>query len=270
MSYKRLYLRIPITDPVTFSSENVTIHAQALDLSQVGISVKPEAELEEGVEYLVEIDNKQHGLVSFSGVLAHQHGGMAGVKITNIDDENLEAIGLLVSEFQLTKDFIDCIGEKSIIDEWFVDAAGHEVDFDIEVTPREAQEKVGSGQGVIHSTRKLKRGLTINIASGTIRAKDIISWISEYYSGAATKQILWDFTDADLSELSSEDISRIIQVIRTSSDFKKGGKAAFVFGHEQELMPDNRTGSMLEHELVEFECRSFESIDEAKIWLGVI
>lgn len=270
MGYKRLYLRIPLTDTVTFSSGNVIIETEALDLSQVGISVKPDSELVEGVEYHVEIDNKQHGLISFSGVLAHRHDGTAGVKITSIDKENLEAIGLLVSEFQLTKDFIDCIGEKSIIDEWFVDAAGHEVDFDIEVTPREAREKVGSGQGVIHSTRKLKRGLTVNIASGKIRAKDIISWISEYYSGAATKLILWDFTEADLSELSSEDINRIIQVIRSSSDFKKGGKAAFVFGPEHDLMPDGKTGALLEHEVVEIECRSFESIDEAKIWLGII
>jgi hypothetical protein len=81
---------------------------------------------------------------------------------------------------------------------------------------------------------------------------------------------LWDFTEADLSELSSEDISRIIQVIRTSSDFRKGGKAAFIFSREHDLMPEGNTNSILEHELVEFECRSFDSIDEAKIWLGVI
>lgn len=269
MGYKRLYLRIPLTDKVTFSSKEATIHAKAMDISQVGIRVQPDSDLAEETQYFVEVDNQQHGLIRFVGVLAHQKDGMAGLKITHIDDESFEAIGLLVSEFQLTEDFIDYIGEKSIIDEWFVDAAGHELDFDIEVTPREAREKTGSGQGFIHSTRKLKRGLTENIASGKIQAKDIISWISEYYSGAATRLILWDFTDADLSELTPEDISRIIQVLRTSSDFRKGGKAAFVISRAHDLMPDEGTDSMLEHEPAEFECRIFADINKAKIWLGV-
>ena len=270
MSYKRLYLRIPLSDTVTFSAGEHTVDAQAVDISQVGIRVIPESDLAQDMEYHVEVDNRQHGLISFSGMLAHQYGETAGIKITSIDKESLEAIDLLVSEYQLTKDFIDSIGEKSIIDEWFIDAAGHEVDFDFEATPREAREKVVSGQGVIHSTRKLKRGLTENIASGKIKAKDIISWISEYYSGVATKLILWDFSDADLSELNTEDIGRIVEIVRKKSDFRKGGKIAFVFSREHDLRLDDTAGSMLEQELVEFECRNFENIDEAKIWLGVV
>lgn len=74
----------------------------------------------------------------------------------------------------------------------------------------------------------LSKDLTTFKVVGKITGDDINEWKTRHYSGNVTSLHLWDLTQADLSEVSTDDI--IVDVERTKMvvDIRKDGKSAFV------------------------------------------
>jgi len=126
--------------------------------------------------------------------------------------------------------------------------------------------------GTIETTKDESLSLTTNIARGQITYDNFMNWINDYYSGAITKYVLWDFTEADVSGITSKEYEKIAAFVKIKSDQKggkKGGKSALV--HSQDV--GFGLGRMFEvfsrMEGIEFEFKSFRSINEAKKWLGL-
>lgn len=123
--------------------------------------------------------------------------------------------------------------------------------------------------GTVETSKEMPSGLTINIAKGEIKLEDLLNWISSYYSGITTKYILWDFNEADLSNITTEEIRKIAKEVKKKSDIRAGGKTALVFNGDLDFGLGRMYEAFAEIEGIKFESMSFQNIAEARKWLGV-
>jgi len=120
----------------------------------------------------------------------------------------------------------------------------------------------------IETKKDISLDLTTNTAKGPISYGDLLNWIINYYSGPVTKFILWDFTQADLSKITTNQFQNMAEVVKSRSDIRKGGKSALVFSRDLEYGLGRMFEMFSQIEGTQFEFRSFRSLSEAKQWLG--
>jgi|GEM_PF-6843875 len=74
-----------------------------------------------------------------------------------------------------------------------------------------------------------KVNLTTYICSGPVTASEIEDQVRTLYRGTPSLHAMWDFTEADLSLLSKEDILGIAKIVKETSHSRSGGRTALVF-----------------------------------------
>ena len=125
--------------------------------------------------------------------------------------------------------------------------------------------------GTIETTYDLPNDLTFVRATGKMTVHDFYEWNTDYYGGTVTSLILWDVSEANLSEISTEDIKNdVIRTNRLSEHVRAGGKTAvFVPTGTLEFGLSRMLEAYFENEHSHFEVKVFSNMDEAKQWLGV-
>lgn len=135
MSHKRIHIRIPVIGQVLLSStEGVVIQAQTIDISMGGLRIGSPSMPMEDTEYQVKVTTAGRGVIAFKAFPVHASGDIAGFKIIDIDDKNLQAIYHLIADFQSTEDFIKHIDEGNILHDWFIDDHGDKLNVTFETT----------------------------------------------------------------------------------------------------------------------------------------
>ncbi len=131
--------------------------------------------------------------------------------------------------------------------------------------------KVALPVGKIETTYDLTIDLTVAKATGEMTAKDFYEWYTTYYEGTVTSLILWDVSEANLAEISTEDIQDdVIRTNQLSEHVRNGGKTAvFVPQDTLEFGLSRMLEAFYAIEDAHFEVKVFSNIDEAKQWLGV-
>ena len=104
---------------------------------------------------------------------------------------------------------------------------------------------------------------------GKINAKGIHEWIAGHYAGTVTLRHLWDLTQADLSDISTDDIAAYVQLTKKFADKRQGGKSAFVCHNPLEFGLCRMGGAYSEIEKIPIEYQTFRSLDQARKWLGI-
>ncbi|MBC2734148.1 MAG: hypothetical protein HF981_07310 [Desulfobacteraceae bacterium] len=123
--------------------------------------------------------------------------------------------------------------------------------------------------GTIETTYDLTKDLTIIKAVGRMKPADFQEWTATYYAGTVTPLALWDLSEADLSEIQTDDLKKDASHTKSLSDVRKGGKTAIVTGNSLEYGLSRMLSAFYEFEQMPFEVQVFESMDEATKWLGV-
>ena len=123
--------------------------------------------------------------------------------------------------------------------------------------------------GEIETTKNPELGLTVNKAKNEISSLDLINWVKDYYSGVVTELILWDFSEADISKITNDELKELIQVVRKTAIKRNGGKTALVFSKNIGYGLGRMYGALSEIEGIPFEYRSFRDIKDAEKWLGI-
>ncbi|MCJ7773864.1 MAG: hypothetical protein MUP22_12120 [Desulfobacterales bacterium] len=123
--------------------------------------------------------------------------------------------------------------------------------------------------GSIKTTKDIHLELTTNLVKDQITYDDLLNWTTSYYSGTVTKFLLWDFTEADLSNITTEEFKNIAEVVKIKSDLRDRGKSALVFSRDLEFGLGRMFEVFSKLEGTQFEFQSFRNIEEAKKWLGV-
>ena len=114
----------------------------------------------------------------------------------------------------------------------------------------------------------IKRQLTIHTITGEVLPEEISNKIKTYSESGPTEFVLWDFSNAQLNKITSNQIETFIAVTKQYSSFRKGGKTALVFssdlgfglGREFDIYID-LTGSKIPY-------MTFRSKEDALKWLS--
>lgn len=124
--------------------------------------------------------------------------------------------------------------------------------------------------GSIKTIKDKALDLTTNTVKGEITYNDLEKWIIDYYSGTVTKFILWDFTEAGLHKITTEEFRKMAELVKQKSKRKERGKSALVYSKDLEFGLGRMFEALSESEGIEFPFKSFKNLEEAKKWLGIL
>ena len=122
--------------------------------------------------------------------------------------------------------------------------------------------------GKIETKYDLTKALTIIKAVGKMKADDFHEWTANYYTGKVTSLALWDLTEADLSEIQTEDLRHDAEHTKALAEVRKGGKTAIVSANSLEYGLSRMLETFYDMEEVPFEIQVFHTINEAMEWLS--
>ena len=123
--------------------------------------------------------------------------------------------------------------------------------------------------GIIETTYDLPKDLTIIKAVGKMKPDDFHEWTARYYAGTVTLHSLWDLTQADLSDISTDDIRYDALQTKYLAIRRKGGKTAIVAGNAFEYGLSRMLETFYDLQEMPFDVQAFRTIDHARDWLGV-
>ena len=111
--------------------------------------------------------------------------------------------------------------------------------------------------------------LTVHRLSGELQADDLRRTGKQFYERNVTHNVLWDFSGADLRQIASEEIIRIVGEVKTYSHGREGGKTAFVLTADVNYGLGRMVEIASESMDLPFAFESFRSLEQAADWLGI-
>lgn len=123
--------------------------------------------------------------------------------------------------------------------------------------------------GSITTNIDIHNNLTIITANGILLYEDIMSTVTDYYSGTVTEFILWDLSEADVSKISNDEIMKIATKVKNISTDRVRGKTAIVSPKDLGYGLARMFEVFSEIQNLPFAYKSFRNISEAKNWLGI-
>lgn len=123
--------------------------------------------------------------------------------------------------------------------------------------------------GKIETTYNQPQDLTTFKVVGKMRISDFYDCINSYCSGGIKPLTLWDLTDADVSAITTDEISNFAQYGRNLAETCKGGKSAIVFSGTFDFGLGRMFETQMEIAGLPLEMHVCLSLDEAKQWLGI-
>ena len=124
---------------------------------------------------------------------------------------------------------------------------------------------MGTVQVAYDRDRRLNR-FRVN---GEFSADDAIASTEAYYAGEVTPLVLIDFSGADLSGITSEQLKKIARMASARTLARKGGKTAYVLCDDLHFGLGRMAEALYDIEKVPFEMRVFRQLKKAVAWLGV-
>jgi ABC-type transporter Mla MlaB component len=109
--------------------------------------------------------------------------------------------------------------------------------------------------------------LTLFFVVGKLTTDELVKAIRDFYDGSITKNVIWDLSRSDLSQISAKDVHQVAALSAEYANRRPSGKTAIIG-------PDDLTfGLARMYELnkksldLPFETQSFRSIDDAYGWI---
>jgi len=81
---------------------------------------------------------------------------------------------------------------------------------------------------LILSTADIKRNLTIYTCKGQISVDEVKKKVKSFYEGAPSLNVIWDFTEADVSSITADEIRALANGVKKLAHSREGGKTAIV------------------------------------------
>lgn len=129
MGHKRIFVRVPLTAEAILSGrQKKAIKARTVDISQGGFCITgPSEELSES-EYQIEIITANGERLKMYARLVRRDGDCTGFETLEMDEQSLEIITFLVSEYQMTPEFVKQLDEFDLLSQRFIDDEGNELE----------------------------------------------------------------------------------------------------------------------------------------------
>ncbi len=116
------------------------------------------------------------------------------------------------------------------------------------------------------STR-IENQLIINSIKGNMNSDAIDEYIKKNVEHLIEKPVIWDFTEASLSEVTVADMKKFVDRLKPLSEVKRVKKTAIVSLNALHLGVLSFLKSLTEKNMFASEFKIFKTIIEAKEWL---
>ena len=138
MGYRRIYVRVPfVADATLLGRQEHGIKARTVDISEGGFCVTANSEELSESEYHIRINTAGGDTLEMNARPVRQNGDLTGFQTLEMDRHAREVITLLVSEYQMTPEFIKQLDEFDMLNQRFVDDQGNELEISFD---KEAEE----------------------------------------------------------------------------------------------------------------------------------
>ena len=119
---------------------------------------------------------------------------------------------------------------------------------------------------IIKRIDKSKQRTTF-VATGELKTGELLEAINDFYHAGVTLDVLWDLTDVDLKNITSEAIREFTKTPPEGEALRRGGKTALVVSSTSAFGLSRMY--QLQKEIVEhaFETMVFKSMEDALKWL---
>lgn len=112
------------------------------------------------------------------------------------------------------------------------------------------------------------RNLTTYLCSGQVTLAEIREQLLAFYSGRPTLNTIWDYSAADLSGLSRNDITSVAEFVKTAAHSRDGGKTALVFPADMLMTMGPLLEALAEIEVPEAKIKIHQDIQAALDWIS--
>ncbi len=122
--------------------------------------------------------------------------------------------------------------------------------------------------GTIETTFEAESGFTLVKGTGKLTVEDFNGWLEQYYPDRVTRLILWDETEADLSELDADALRGLAHRAKNMSAAGRGGRGAVVYATPLTYGLGRMFQTFTEMEGLPYEVQSFQNFEDARAWLA--
>ena len=122
---------------------------------------------------------------------------------------------------------------------------------------------------MIHSRRGPTGDLTIHEVRGPVTTEDIRKVIEGFHVAHATRNVVWDFRQADAAHLSTIEIQELVDDVKRYAQNRQGGKTALVLADDLWYGQGRIFHAYAELKELPVTVSCFRSMTEAEAWLGV-
>ena len=109
--------------------------------------------------------------------------------------------------------------------------------------------------------------LATHIVTGETSFDEIMATIRQFWEGRPTKNVLWDFTKANLIHVAYYEAMQIVNYTRPQTEKRIGGKTAFVASKDLENGISREFKALREFHNPPYQLEVFRSVEEANQWL---
>jgi hypothetical protein len=121
---------------------------------------------------------------------------------------------------------------------------------------------------LIRSTVDVKKNLTIFAFRGQLSADELMKTVKSFYADTPTRNVVWDYSESDLSSLRLHDIQALVNVVKEIAHSREGGKSAIVAPKDASYGIGRMYQSLAEIHGEVFTTEVFRSRTEAEGWLS--
>lgn len=130
-------------------------------------------------------------------------------------------------------------------------------------------KKGGCQMGSVEKFLVSEEALTIYVARGILSRDEIKQAISDFYlQGPVTRNVLWDFSAAELSAITSEDVCLIANIPKKSAHLRTGGKTAIYAPNDLTYGLSRMYARMASFDGMPFELEVFRDQAAARSWIS--
>jgi len=120
---------------------------------------------------------------------------------------------------------------------------------------------------MITTTVDLSMQLTIHRCQGKVAVTDIEKIIVAFYDKEPTLNVLWDFSEADLSKVTIGEIEQLAKTVNAVSHSRTSGKSAIISPHDISFGLSRVYQAFAESGDVKSTTKVFRNEQEALDWL---
>ncbi len=109
--------------------------------------------------------------------------------------------------------------------------------------------------------------LTVRTVVGKVTADELVEALRSYYTGPVTNLILWDFEKAELEDITTDQIHRLVRVTKELLKPHEGGKRALAGSSDLAYGLGRMFDSEQQVASPKLEHKAFRTKDQALEWL---